>query len=61
MGTSVVAGVDASPIFKFLEGFFESQPLDLAAKGNLAVSVKADNVENFLANIAADRCQRGRR
>lgn len=33
----------------------QRQPLDLAAERNLAVRAEADKMEDFLANIGADR------
>ena len=36
----------------------ERQPLDLAAEGDLAVNAEADDVEDFLADIDADRGKR---
>ena len=36
-----------------------SQPLDLAAEGNLAVAAKTDNVENLLADVDANAGQWG--
>src|SRR6187399_2084456 len=37
------------------EGLNEGQPLDLAAKSNLAVGAKSNDVEDVLADIDADR------
>jgi hypothetical protein len=37
------------------EGIHERQSLDLTAKSNLAVHAKADDVEDFLADVDADR------
>jgi hypothetical protein len=39
------------------EGLNERQPLDLAPKSDLAVGAKADDMENFLTDIDADRGQ----
>ena len=39
------------------KGIHERQPLDLTAKGNLAVGAKTHNVEDFLADVDADRGQ----
>jgi hypothetical protein len=39
------------------EGLNEGKSLDLASKGDLTVGAKADDVENFLANVDADRGQ----
>src|SRR6516225_10455508 len=40
------------------KGIHERQPLDLTAKGNLAVGAKTHNVEDFLADVDADRGHR---
>src|SRR5690242_15419717 len=39
------------------EGLNERQSLDLAAESDLAAGVETDDVEDFLANVDADRCQ----
>jgi hypothetical protein len=39
------------------EGLGQRQSLDLATKSNLAVSPEADDVEDFLADVDADRGQ----
>jgi len=36
----------------------DRQPLDLAPEGDLAISAEADDVEDFLADIDADRGKR---
>ena len=43
-----------------LEGLAERQSLDLATKSNLAVRGKADDVEDDLTNVDADRLERFR-
>ena len=43
--------------WQLLEGLGQRQSLDLAPKSNLAVSAEADDVEDFFANVDADRCQ----
>jgi hypothetical protein len=47
---------------QLLESLDERQPLDLAAERDLAIGSEADDVEDFLADINADRgqCRRGR-
>ena len=42
---------------QLLERLDQRQPLDLAAERDLAVSAEADEVEDFLADIDADRGQ----
>ena len=43
---------------QLLERLDQRQPLDLAAEGDLAVGAEADEVEDFLADIDADRGKR---
>ena len=45
---------------QLLERVGERQPLDLAAERDLAVGVEADDVEDFLADVDADRTRRRR-
>ena len=50
------AGLHADDAWRqLLERLGERQPLDLAAERDLAVSAEADEVEDFLADIDADR------
>jgi hypothetical protein len=40
------------------EGLYEYQPFDFATKSNSTISAETDDVEDFLADVDADRGQR---
>ena len=44
---------------QLFERLGKGQPLDFAAQRNLPVGVKADDMENILSDVEANRCQGG--